>query len=289
MSSPSTAVDESRLYTGENFDLQGYLARSRQLDLSGIDFADAKNHPVDPGEIRCLKYMMDIESHTLCYLRGVLNAGAGADPEIADFLGCWLYEESYHGRAIERFVRAAGHDLSMDVCGRHRPALSQRLEALGSKAVAAAFPEAFLTTYMTWGSIQEHSTLFGYTNMARKTKNPVLAELLRRIAREESRHFGFYYYKAFQGLKADPFKRRFTSFLLRNFWTPVGEGVKPRSETDFLMTYIFDGEAGKDAMDRIDRSMRRLPGLGWFDLMTRRCEAAFARRDRGLVPAAAAA
>lgn len=285
MPAAPSAVEESREYTGDRFDLQSYLARSKQLDLSGIDFEDAKNHPVDPGEIRSLKYMMDIESHTLCYLQSVLNAGAGADPEIADFLGCWLYEESYHGRAIERFVKAVGHDLSMNVCGRHTPTLLERLEAFGSGLVARLFPREFLTTYMTWGSIQEHSTLFGYTNMARKTRNPVLAELLRRIAREESRHFGFYYYKAFQGLKNNPFQQRFTAFLLKNFWTPVGEGVKPRSETDFLLTYIFDGEDGKDAMARIDRSMQRLPGLSWFNLMTGRCGAAFERAALGLIPA----
>lgn len=283
------ALTQSEEYTGASFDLQTYLARSKQLDISDIDFSRVKDHPVDPGEIRCLKYMMDIESHTLCYLRDLLNAGAGADPETADFLACWLYEESYHGRAIEKFVRAAGYELRANVCGQRLPSLSEKFENLGAKIIGKAFGKDFTTVHMTWGAIQEHSTLYGYTNMARKTKNPILADLLRRIAREESRHFGFYYYKAYQGLKKSEATRRLTSTLVRKFWTPVGEGVKPASETDFLLTYIFDGEDGREAIARIDKTMSRLPGLSWFNLMTRRNQDAFLRRSQGKIPAQAAA
>lgn len=272
------ATQAEDVYTGESFDLSSYLARSRQLDLSGIDFDDAANHPLDPRELRCLQYFMDIENHTLCYLRDLVNAGAGADPEIADFLSCWLYEESYHGRAIERFVRAAGSPAAAAVCGQHRPSLAERLEDLGTRLIAKLFGKDFITVYMAWGAIQEHSTLNGYTCFAKKTRNPVLAELLRRIARDESRHFGFYYYKAYQGLKGNPFAQRLVSFLLKRFWTPVGEGVKPAGEADYLITFLFDGEDGRDALRRIDKTMARLPGLSWFDLMSRRMELAWSRR-----------
>lgn len=271
----SASHDEA--YTGSSFDLKSYLARSRQLDLSGIDFDSAKDHPVDPRELRALQYFMDIEAHTLCYLRDLLAAGAGADPEIADFLGCWLYEESYHGRALERFTQAVGASRSAAVCGRARPPWTERLQALAARLVARLFGKRFLSVYMTWGAIQEHTTLNGYTVFARKTGNPVLAEILRRIARDESRHFGFYYYKAHQGLKDDAFTRALVSFLLKKFWTPVGEGVKPASEADFLIRFLFDGDEGREALLRVDRTIARLPGMGWFDLMSRRMALALAR------------
>ncbi len=264
-------------YTGASFDLAQYLARSEKLDVSDLPWDTVRDFPVEEAEIKCLSYMMDIEAHTLCYLKDVLDAGAGADPEIADFLACWLYEESYHGRALARFVRAAGVERDPNVCGQHQPSLLERLEAAGTWLVSRLFPKSFLTVYMTWGAVQEHSTLFGYTNMARQTKNPVLAELLRRIARDESRHFGFYYYKAAQGLKASLFTQKLAALLLRLFWTPVGEGVKPARETDFLLRRIFAGEEGAASIERIDRSMRRLPSLGWFNLMRRRHDAALAR------------
>jgi len=273
-----TAVIDSEQYTGSSFDLQQYLSRSKQLDLTGVDWDEASNYPVDEGEVRCLQYMMDIEAHTLCYLRDVLNAKAGADPEIADFVACWLYEESYHGRAIEQFFRVRGVDRSPAVCGQHRMSLAEHLENAGTFVFSRIFPQQFLTTYMAWGAIQEHTTLYGYTNMARKTKNPILADILTRIARQESRHFGFYYYKAYQGLRDSRFTQRVVSALLDRFWTPVGEGVKPARDADFLLLYIFNDAEGREAIDRIDRTMARLPGLEWFNLLHRRSQEA-ARRS----------
>jgi rubrerythrin len=264
-------------YTGQSFDLQAYLERSQKLDLTGIDFDAVPTHPVDPGEIRCLKYMMDIEAHTLCYLGDILNAGGAEDPEIADFLGCWLYEESFHSRAIARYVQAAGYPWTPDNCGQRRFTLAEKAEHLGHKLASKLVGRDFVAVHMTWGAIQEHSTLCGYTVMAKNTRNPVLAELLRRIARDESRHFGFYLYKAQQRLKDNPRAQRLVAFLLKRFWTPVGEGVKPRSETDFMLRTIFAGEDGRAAIARIDGSMRRLPGLAWFDLMTRRLDQAWIR------------
>lgn len=284
-----SAVAHSEKYTGNSFDLQGFLARSKQIDLSDLDWAGVREHPVSPSEVRSLVYMMDIESHTLCYVRDLLNAEAGTDSDISDFLGCWLYEESYHGRAIERFLREIGVERPASVCSRRKPTLMERLEQGATVLLSKVFPKDFVTVYMTWGAIQEHSTLFGYTNLARNTRNPVLAELLRRIARDESRHFGFYYYKAFQGLKNSPIARRLVSFLLRRFWTPVGEGVKPRSEADFLLNFIFDGPEGRAALERIDRTFSRLPGLAWFDLLCRRSDAARRRQTLGLIPEKAAA
>lgn len=262
---------------GENvFDVGQYLARSEKLDLSDIDWSEAKGHPVSEAEVNALVYMMDIESHTLCYLRDLLNAGAGADPEIADFLGCWLYEEAYHGRALEKFLRESGIDRAAAVCSRGKPGLRERLEAWGAALLAKLLPQ-FTTVHMAWGAIQEHSTLKGYTCLARRTRNPLLAEILTRIARQEARHFQFYHCKARQGLRASFWARRITSFFLRRFWTPVGEGVKPASDTDFLLLALFDDASGSRALRRIDETMARLPGLEWFDLMTRRFAAAKAR------------
>src|SRR5687767_13899241 len=123
---PYAAVAPIEEYTGASFDLKTYLERSEKIDLSDIDWDEVKRHPVSAAELRCLGYMMDIEAHTLCYLKDVLDAGAAADPEIADFLACWLYEESFHGRAIERFVRAAGSERRVAVCGQHKPTAVER-------------------------------------------------------------------------------------------------------------------------------------------------------------------
>ena len=56
----------------------------------------------------CLHYMMDIETHTVIYLRDLLATRVAADPQITAFLSCWVYEELWHGEAFSDFLRAYG-------------------------------------------------------------------------------------------------------------------------------------------------------------------------------------
>ena len=48
------------------FDIDTYLARSGAVDLWAVDWADVSNHPLPPEAIRTLRYMQDIEIHTIC-------------------------------------------------------------------------------------------------------------------------------------------------------------------------------------------------------------------------------
>ena len=93
------------------FDLDTYLARSGAVDLWAVDWAGVPKHPLPPGAIRTLRYMQDIESHTIVYLRSLLATRAIDDPDVATFLACWVHEETFHGLALERFLAAAGHPM----------------------------------------------------------------------------------------------------------------------------------------------------------------------------------
>src|SRR5512138_206380 len=116
------------------FDIDAYFARTGALDVSGIAWADVPKYPVPAETIRTLRYMQDIESHTIVYLRSLLATRAIDDPDVARFLACWVYEESFHGLALERFLAAAGHSVSPRPTprGHERPAqwLQARATAL---------------------------------------------------------------------------------------------------------------------------------------------------------------
>jgi hypothetical protein len=129
--------------------------------------------------------------------------------------------------------------------------------------------------YLTWGAIQELSTLEGYGLLAQRTANPVLAGTLRRIIKDERRHFAFYYNKARLHLRPRA-AQKLTSFLLRRFWTPVGEGVKPHDETDWMLRCLFSDSNGASAAKRIDEAIRRLPGMEWFNMLSSRLSATLA-------------
>ena len=80
-------------------DLDAYVGRSRAVRLDDLPWDEVARHPVDADTVRTLRYMQDIESHTIIYLRSLLDTRAIDDPEVATFLSCWLYEETFHGIA----------------------------------------------------------------------------------------------------------------------------------------------------------------------------------------------
>jgi rubrerythrin len=250
-----------------SFDLEKFLQKSRALDLSGIDWSKARTQPVSEAEVRCLTYMIDIESYTIAYMKDLLNTTAIKDREIADFLPCWAYEESYHGRALERFLLEAGLDLDPERkrSYQRREPLFESFRDFGAAVLSRFFRSDFVAVYLAWGAIQELTTLTGYNNLARKTGNEVIAEIVRRIMRDEARHFGFYYNKAMERLSHSKNAQRLTSFLVKHFWLPVGAGIKSDSEVTFIMAYIFGDEEGRKSVCQVDATIRKLPGLGWFD------------------------
>src|SRR5271169_347906 len=76
---------EATQATVGNFDLERYLRNSKKVDISDIDLSQAAKYPLSAAEIRSLTYMMDIESHTIVYLRSILSTCAIEDPDTTAF------------------------------------------------------------------------------------------------------------------------------------------------------------------------------------------------------------
>jgi len=244
------------------FDLEAYVARSRAVDLSAIPWDEIPRHPLSTETIRTLRYMQDIESHTIIYLRSLLATRAIDDPDVATFLSCWLYEETFHGIALARFLEAAGHPVGPRFRPRGREPLSQRIEAVATAMVSKAWPD-FCAVHMTWGAINELTTLTGYRRLVAVAHHPVLLE---RIIIDESRHFFFYYRQAEIRLQR-PVVARTARFLVDRFWAPVGSGVQPREELGFMARYLFSGAEGRAAARKVDDTIRRLPGFASVQLL----------------------
>jgi hypothetical protein len=239
------------------YDIEAYLGRSRALDLRGIDWAAVPCHPLSAATVRTLRYMQDIETHTVIYLRTMLSTRAIDDPDVATFLACWFYEETFHGRALASFLEAAGHPVAPRP--RSVEPLGERLIGVLTHRVARAWPD-FVAVHMVWGAINELTTLTGYKRLARLADHPVLTELLARIVRDESRHFEFYFQQAARRLLR-PRTARIARWLVDRFWAPVGSGVQPAEETRFLAAYLFADAPGRHAAASVDRTIRTLPGF----------------------------
>lgn len=246
-------------------DLDAWLSRSRALDLGAIPWEEVARHPVSPDALRALRYMQDIESHTVIYLRSLLATRSVDEPAIAAFLACWFYEETFHGLALARFLEAAGQPVGARARARGDEPFVSRLLSLGTAVVSRCWPD-FVSVHMAWGAINELTTLSAYVRLSKLARHPVLAALLQRIVQDESRHFLFYYRQAEARLRR-PGAARIARLLIERFWAPVGSREQPHEETRFLAGYLFSGDEGREAARRLDATIGRLPGFDGIPLV----------------------
>jgi hypothetical protein len=251
--------------------IDSYKSRTGRLDLEGIDFDDFRDEPLAPDALRSLRYMHDVEHHTVCYLRDLLLTPAHQDPHITSFLSCWVFEEMWHGEAIAEVLGAHG-----ELAGapriealRHKRRRKEALTTLSTIGLAAFSGRAFIALHMTWGAINEWTTQAGYARLSETAGHPTLRELLRRIMKQEGGHIDFYASEAMRRLGTSVKAQKLTRFALRSLWRPVGSGVMPKDEVGFLVDYLFTGQKGKAVLERIDRRVDRLPGQENLHLLTR--------------------
>jgi len=253
------------------FDIDAYRRSVTPVVVDDIDFGAFRADPLPDEVLRTLRFMHDVESHTVCYLRDLLCTSSHTDPRITTFLTMWNYEEYWHGVAIGKVLDAHG-EASEDARiapMRQRLRAKERFTPLTHVLGSALIGDDFAALHMTWGAVNEWSTQTGYEQLIKKADHPVLTTLLKRIALQESRHIAFYATEARERLARSARARTATRFALRGFWRPVGSPVMPRAETAFLLDYLMGGPAGFDSAARIDRHVDKLPGLEGLDLVTR--------------------
>lgn len=263
-----------------------HLALSQKLDMSELDWDLARRTGLSAQEREVLTYFADIEGQTVFYLAEVLKLRAARAPDTLAFATIWNYEEYFHSVAIARLLAECGHPLaeqrSIEV--RANVHLRATIEDLAQRILARVVPRSFVALWMAWGASQEALTLRGYQRLAVKTANPVLRTICERIAKQERRHFAWYYHAAGEHLGRSRFAQRFVRFMFEKFWTPVGAGVKSNAEVAQLMAGLFSHQELELAATEVDQRMGKLPGLAGFNVVRRWAHELLRRNPRFTAP-----
>lgn len=251
------------------FAIDELIERSGAVRTDDLDYDAAARIGVTDDEARVLRYMADTETHTIIYMKDLLAGHSARDPEITAFLSVWVYEELWHGRAIDRVLVASGREVPAErsreiTVGR---SIREALEALASHT-AANLTRHFIAVHMAWGALNEFTAAASYNALARKTKNPAVATLCKRIAQQERKHFAFYFHQADERMRASRVARALTRFAMTRLWDPVGDGVAGHDNLAHTAQVLFSDPWAWNELERAEQRMRQLPGLGDFDRLT---------------------
>jgi hypothetical protein len=225
-------------------------------------------------EARVLEFFADVEGQTVFYMLEVLKLRTARDPDTLAFATIWNYEEYFHSYAIVKLLTECGRPIASSRVTkvRARALLKARFEDAVQVLMSKLFPKSFVALWMAWGASQEAMTAQGYDQIARLTANPVLKKICERIAKQERRHFAWYYNAARQHLQPSRFTQRFVRFVFERFWAPVGGGVKTDSQIASMVADLVPDETLVSVMCGIDDKMSKLPGLEGFDVTRRWAE-----------------
>lgn len=251
-------------------DIDRFVELSGAVKIDDLDWEGAREAGVTDEEARILRYMADTETHTIIYMRDLLAGHSTKDPEITAFLSVWVYEELWHGRAIDKVLVASGREVNRNRSSELISTLTwhERIEAALSSLLANLTPH-FIATHMAWGALNEFTAAASYQALARRTKNPAVRELCRRMAQQERKHFAFYYDQAQRRLEHSKLARWIARTALNKLWTPVGSGVANADDLPLTSHYLFSDEQGWADLERAEEKMNQLPGLEGFSQVTR--------------------
>ncbi len=260
------------------------VAASRRVEFEDLDWALARKVGLTDRETECLRFFADIESQTVYYFLEVARLQVARDPDLLTFLTLWNYEEYFHSHAITRLLRECGVPVESATARSTRvhagARFKARLDVAAQGALARLMPHRFVALWMVWGALQECLTMQAYEQVIATTSNPVLAELFRRIAKQERRHFAYYFGRA-RELLADPSVQWFCRWFVQRFYAPVGSGVKDETASAALVARLFPGQRIFEVMSYIERRMAQLPGMQGVDACTR-----WAQRIQPILPPA---
>jgi rubrerythrin len=253
-------------------DIAQHIAVSDKVEFEDLDWEAARKAGLTPQEVENLHYFADIESQTVYYFLEVAKLKVARDPELLTFLTMWNYEEYFHSYALTRLMEECGvkpaSATERGLAVRAGARFKAKFEDFAQGMIAKTMPKTFIALWMFWGALQECLTTQAYEEMAKTTKNPVLAELCKRIAKQERRHFAYYFNQARDRLEGSRFAQRFVRWIARKFYAPVGGGVKTDADAARVVAALFPGDRIFEVMGYIQRKMALLPGMAGLDACT---------------------
>lgn len=145
-----------------------------------IDYKSIDRSRLSMGDLFAIYVTLHIENYSDVYTKLLLEHFADA-PLTQSFIRNWEREEENHARALERYLLELG--LTLEELKASYALVDKR---------DFPFPSNDQTGLNVFVFIQELMTREMYTKMLKAAREPVLIDILKRVVRDEERHYRFY-------------------------------------------------------------------------------------------------
>jgi hypothetical protein len=245
------------------FDLDPNVHGFTRIAYDDLDHDAFTARPLRARTLRSLRYMFDVERHTICYLRDMLVTPTHKDASATAFLTRWAYENFWHSEAVASLLRVHGIAIDNELISRMRASLGWRddLSPVYRSIVGNMLGDDITTVHMLWGAVNEWCAQLAYDRVGELDDHPVLVALLDRIRTQRVAHAAFYQKEARERLAGSPRARRLARFALTRLWGPLGSSIHPRQETALVMSYLLGAPDVAPRVAAVDRRVADLPGL----------------------------
>ncbi len=251
------------------FDIDQYAETSDPVSWQDLDFEAFDRAPLPAETLRTLRYMCNVEYHTVCYLRDLLVTPSHKERDVNAFMTMWNREEYWHGEALAQVLGRHGITVDYDrlKAGRLKLAWRDRLAPLRQSILGNIVGEDYIAVHMSWGAANEWSAVAAYRRLAALEDHPALSPLLARIAQQETRHVAFYAGQARRRLEKSKMARALTRLALTKAWEPVGSSISEPDDVRHVMSHLFGTPDGMAEIRRIDTNIARLPGMAGLTIV----------------------
>ncbi|SEE80740.1 hypothetical protein [Ruania alba] len=245
------------------FNIDRFARDSVAVNWEDLDLEVFSHDPLPAESLRTLRYMCDVEYHTVCYLRDMLVTPSRGEGEVNAFMTMWNREEFWHGEALAHVLELHGITVSYDELKAKRVKLGwrDRIAPVKQAFLSNVVGKDFVAVHMIWGAVNEWTAAAAYKRLAALEGHPSLAVLLKRIAAQEARHVAFYATQARTRLEGNPKAQKLARLALSTAWRPVGSGIATDEEVTHVMGHLFGGAEGRKEIRAIDSHIAKLPGM----------------------------
>lgn len=180
--------------------------------MSDIPWDAIERERVSPAFVRFVREMAVSELTTFSATRRFLTEMAD-DPDFTSWVAIWFYEETKHPDALLRWLAAFGVTIDVRTVMRGRvsaPFMRSRTGTLVMNILSELFASA------------------GYQDLARSSKEPVLARITRLLAGDEARHGASFFRFAERAisLSKTPDLERLQALKVLYYWVQAADHVE---------------------------------------------------------------